>query len=92
MVTVSPRSDGVAMIPLAYCFATLLPSLAVTVRRLHDTGHSGWWLLWGFVPFGCLVVLVLTLLNGHRGPNQYGPDPKYELPRGRPLSPAARGR
>jgi uncharacterized membrane protein YhaH (DUF805 family) len=54
----------------------LVPGLAVTVRRLHDTNRSGWWYLLAFVPFGSLVVLVFTILEGTPGPNNYGPSPK----------------
>lgn len=60
-----------------FWLATLIPSLAVTVRRLHDTGRSGWWWLISFVPFvGGIILLVFTLLEGDPGPNLYGPDPK----------------
>src|SRR3954470_23751130 len=52
-----------------------LPNLAVTVRRLHDSGHSGWWLLIGLVPLiGAIVVLVFTLQSSD-APNKWGPDP-----------------
>jgi len=48
--------------------------LALTVRRLHDTGRSGWWLLIGLVPWvGAITILVFTLLEGTPGPNQYQP-------------------
>lgn len=60
-----------------YGLAVLVPSLAVLVRRLHDIGMSGWWILIGLVPFvGSIVLLVFTLLPGNQGPNQYGDDPK----------------
>jgi uncharacterized membrane protein YhaH (DUF805 family) len=60
-----------------YWLAILIPSLAVTVRRLHDTGRSGWWWLISFVPFvGGIILLVFTVLEGDPGPNMYGPDPK----------------
>jgi uncharacterized membrane protein YhaH (DUF805 family) len=53
---------------------TILPSLAVGVRRLHDTDRSGWWLLIGLVPLvGGIVLLVLMATEGSRHPNQYGP-------------------
>ena len=52
-----------------------LPRLAVTVRRLHDTNHSGWWLLLVFVPFGGIVLLVWSLSRGTHGMNDYGHDP-----------------
>jgi uncharacterized membrane protein YhaH (DUF805 family) len=55
----------------------LLPSLGVAVRRLHDTNRSGWWLLIGLIPIiGGIVLLVFFVLEGTRGPNNHGPDPK----------------
>lgn len=65
-----------------YGLAGLIPGLAVGVRRLHDIGRSGWWLLIDFVPFGCFVLLVFLVLDGTPGPNQYGPDPKGRAPYG----------
>ncbi len=60
-----------------YSLALLLPSLAVTVRRLHDTGRTGWWMLIGLIPFlGWLVLLYFMAIEGEPGPNQYGPNPK----------------
>ncbi|MFL0356037.1 DUF805 domain-containing protein [Erythrobacter sp. GH1-10] len=54
-----------------------IPSLAVQVRRFHDQDKSGWFVLLGFIPLvGGLIVLVFMCLDGTRGPNQYGPDPK----------------
>ncbi|WP_432540601.1 DUF805 domain-containing protein [Kineococcus sp. SYSU DK002] len=54
----------------------LLPSLAVTVRRLHDTGRSGWWYLIAFVPLGGLVLLGFECTESTPGPNRFGPNPK----------------
>src|SRR6185503_2109130 len=55
--------------------ALLLPNLAVLVRRLHDSGHSGWWVLIGIVPLiGAIVLLVFTL-QGSEPPNQWGSGP-----------------
>ena len=55
--------------------AMLLPNLAVLVRRLHDAGHSGWWLLIGLLPLiGAIVLLVFTL-QGSDQPNQWGNSP-----------------
>ncbi|HEY1210160.1 MAG TPA: DUF805 domain-containing protein [Terracidiphilus sp.] len=60
-----------------YGLAILIPSLAVGVRRLHDTGRSGWWLLICFVPIvGGLILLVFFVLDSEPGTNQYGPNPK----------------
>jgi uncharacterized membrane protein YhaH (DUF805 family) len=62
---------------LIYGLATLLPSLGVGVRRLHDTGRSGWWLLIGLVPLvGAIVLIVFLAQPGNPGSNAYGPDPK----------------
>jgi uncharacterized membrane protein YhaH (DUF805 family) len=59
--------------------ALLLPSIAVTIRRLHDTDRSGWWILIGFVPFvGFIVLLVFMCLVGSSGSNPYGSDPLQE--------------
>ena len=63
-----------------YIVATLLPSLAVLVRRLHDTGRPAWWLLLAIIPFGSLVLLIFTVLDGERGENKYGPDPLLRSP------------
>jgi uncharacterized membrane protein YhaH (DUF805 family) len=59
--------------------AIFVPSIAVGIRRLHDTGRSGWWLLIGLVPLiGGIVLLVFYCSEGNKGPNEYGPDPKGE--------------
>ena len=68
---------AVALLHFAVMLALLVPSLAVTFRRLHDTNRTGWWLLLGLIPFlGALVLLIFYLLDGTPGPNKYGPDPK----------------
>jgi uncharacterized membrane protein YhaH (DUF805 family) len=54
----------------------LIPSLAVAVRRLHDTDRSGWWLI-NLVPvIGFIVFVVFAAQAGTPGPNRYGADPK----------------
>ncbi|WP_313440433.1 DUF805 domain-containing protein [Stenotrophomonas sp.] len=60
---------GVGML---FSLAVLVPALAATVRRLHDTDRSGWWLLLMFVPFVGLVVLVYTVLPGTPDNNRFG--------------------
>ena len=60
-----------------YSLAVLLPSLGVSVRRLHDTGRSGWWVLLALIPFvGPIILLVLMCFDSQAGTNQYGPNPK----------------
>lgn len=52
--------------------ATFIPGLAVSVRRLHDTDRTGWWILLTLVPFGFIVLIVWFALRGTAGPNSYG--------------------
>lgn len=67
--------------------AMLIPWFALAVRRLHDLGRSGLWLLLLLVPlFGSLALLVFFLTDSQRGPNRYGPDPKEPV-----AAPAALG-
>ncbi len=62
-----------------YALAVLIPGLAVTVRRLHDTGKSGWMILAGLIPLiGGIWLLILYVTEGDRGDNEYGSDPKLE--------------
>lgn len=59
--------------------ALLVPSFTVSVRRLHDTEHSAWWVLMWLVPIiGWIVLLVFYCSDGTRGPNRFGADPKQE--------------
>ena len=60
-----------------FALALFLPSLGLAVRRLHDIGKSGWYYLFGFIPFvGWIILLVWFCTEGTIGPNEYGPDPK----------------
>ena len=60
-----------------FALVHLLPSLGVTVRRLHDTGRSGWWILLSFIPIiGALVLLYFMVISGAPQDNAYGPNPK----------------
>jgi uncharacterized membrane protein YhaH (DUF805 family) len=68
---------GAGLLSGIYGLAVLIPSLAVTVRRLHDTDRTGWWILIALVPLiGVIVLLVFAALEGTPGDNQYGPNPK----------------
>ena len=72
---IAPESDE-SVLANIYALAVLLPSLAVTVRRLHDTGRSGLWLLIAFIPLiGGLVLLLFLVGQGTPGPNEYGENP-----------------
>ena len=60
-----------------YALAVLIPGLAVSVRRLHDTNRSGWWILTGLVPIlGWIALLIFYIEDSRPGANQYGPNPK----------------
>lgn len=80
-VTAIIAASAEAAVPLIlltflWLAATIIPSLAVAVRRLHDTNKSGWWLLLQLVPLGGIVILIFLLIEGDPGPNQYGWPPK----------------
>ena len=71
-----PETEQPVLVSL-YGLATVIPSTAVTVRRLHDTGRSGWWYLIVLIPIiGSIVYLVWTVQDSHPGENKYGPNPK----------------
>ncbi len=63
---------------VVYALAVIVPSLAVAVRRLHDTNKSGWMLLVSLIPLvGPIILLVFYFTDGDPGENQYGSSPKY---------------
>ena len=69
---------GVGIISTLYSLAVFLPGIAVAVRRLHDTGRSGWMMLLGLIPcIGALVLLYFMCEDSH-GANEYGEPPKLE--------------
>lgn len=73
--TMDPLPYGVVY--ALYALAALIPGLAVAVRRLHDTGRSGWWILIAIVPLiGGIVLLVFLCQDSQAGSNEYGPNPK----------------
>ena len=70
-------APGLISIYLIYVLAIIIPSLAVSVRRLHDTGKSGWYYLVSFIPFiEGIWLIILLATEGDVGPNEYGADPK----------------
>lgn len=77
METMMPNSLMIVL--FVYSLATFIPSLAVTVRGFHDQGKSGWFVLLWLVPYvGVIIVLFFMCLDGMRGDNRYGPDPKID--------------
>ncbi|WMI65984.1 DUF805 domain-containing protein [Aestuariibaculum sp. YM273] len=72
VIAVATEMYALASLYMIYSLAVLIPSLAVGVRRMHDVGKSGWFLL---IP---IYSLILAVTEGERGANKYGPDPKNE--------------
>jgi uncharacterized membrane protein YhaH (DUF805 family) len=69
--------DGYGPISGLYSLAVFIPGLALAIRRLHDTGRTGWWMLLGLIPlFGWIILLIFFVTNSQPGSNQYGPNPK----------------
>jgi uncharacterized membrane protein YhaH (DUF805 family) len=69
----SPVTDAAIKL---FIVASILPGLAVSVRRMHDINKSGWFLLITFIPFGNIFILFSLASEGSKGKNEYGPDPK----------------
>ena len=75
--------DSLILLSIIYNLAVIVPSIAVAVRRLHDTNRSGWWCFIGLVPVvGSIILLVFFALDSQPGENRYGPNPKAELATG----------
>lgn len=68
---------GIGTLGTIYGLAILLPAIGVSIRRLHDTDRSGWWLLIGLIPLiGAIVLIIFFVLDSTAGSNEYGPNPK----------------
>jgi uncharacterized membrane protein YhaH (DUF805 family) len=63
------------ILDLVFEVGIFLPTIAVAIRRLHDIGRTGWWLLISFVPIIGLIVLIVFYLTKSDGPNKYGAGP-----------------
>lgn len=73
-MVLSPLSTALSVLA---SLALLVPSLAVGVRRMHDTGRSGWYLLISLIPLvGTIILIVWLATEGEPGANQYGESPK----------------
>lgn len=59
-----------------YFFACLIPGFALSIRRLHDIGLSGWWVIVSVVPYASLLLIVFSLVDSQKGTNKWGPSPK----------------
>ena len=73
-------NGGGGIVGLIWILVTILPALAVLVRRLHDTGKSGWWVVLGLIPLvGGVVLFVFSVLYSPAGENQYGTSVKSRI-------------
>jgi uncharacterized membrane protein YhaH (DUF805 family) len=71
-----------------YIFASIIPNYAVTIRRLYDTNHSGWWMFISMIPIaGGIWYFMLLIADGTSGSNSYGQDPKTPPSYGSVLTP-----
>jgi uncharacterized membrane protein YhaH (DUF805 family) len=76
-VALGTATEDGGLLGSVYALAILLPSLAVTTRRLHDTGRSGWWFLLALAPcIGAIILMVFLAQDSQRGANAYGEDPR----------------
>lgn len=70
-------STFIQVLGILYILAVLVPSLAVYVRRLHDTNHSAWWILLGLIPIvGTIILLIFLVTDSQAGDNRFGSNPK----------------
>jgi uncharacterized membrane protein YhaH (DUF805 family) len=69
--------ENVSVLASLYGLAVLLPGIGVSIRRLHDTGRSGWWLLIGLIPLiGTIILIIYFVSDSEAETNEYGPSPK----------------
>ena len=70
--------DGISPINIVASLATLIPSIAVYIRRLHDVNRSGWWIFIALTCVGIIPLLIWLCSKGTDGPNDFGDDPLQE--------------
>ena len=67
---------GTMIFSMVLALGLLIPTIAISARRLHDTGRSGWWQLIGIIPLIGLIVLIVFYVQDSIGENEYGANPK----------------
>jgi uncharacterized membrane protein YhaH (DUF805 family) len=71
---------GMQIVSSLFGLVTLLPGIAVSIRRLHDLNRTGWWILLALIPLiGWIILLIWYISKGTDGPNRFGPDPLATL-------------
>ena len=76
ILTAVTNSSFFVLLVWVYILGVMLPSLGVSVRRLHDTSRSGWWLLISLIPLIGGIVLLIFYVQDSKPDNQFGPSPK----------------
>lgn len=76
VLSIIDRIIGIQLLSGLYGLAILLPAIAVGIRRLHDIGKSGWFMLLALVPLANLYLIYLFTIDSVPGSNEYGPNPK----------------
>ncbi len=76
VLAIIDTTTGIGFLGFIYSIAVFLPSVGLAVRRLHDTGKSGWWLLISLLPLIGLIVLIVFMASDSHDENSYGPNPK----------------
>jgi uncharacterized membrane protein YhaH (DUF805 family) len=80
LIGIASQSTGIGLFSVLFLLSMLLPSIAAQIRRLHDTGRSGWWSLVNVIPYvGSIILLVLLALPGEEGANKWGENPKMDM-------------
>lgn len=69
-------SNTISLLSWVYTLGVFLPSLGVSIRRLHDTSRSGWWVLIGIIPIIGFIIFIIFAAQDSQPDNQYGPNPK----------------
>jgi uncharacterized membrane protein YhaH (DUF805 family) len=71
---------GIQIVTGLFGLVTIIPNIAIAIRRLHDLDRTGWWILLGFIPLiGWIILLIWYVTKGTDGPNRFGPDPLATL-------------
>lgn len=77
LAVLATQLESLSILYMLYSLAVLIPGIAVSIRRMHDIGKSGWMILLGFIPIvGVIILIVMFCGDSQPGDNEYGPNPK----------------
>jgi uncharacterized membrane protein YhaH (DUF805 family) len=76
VAAVIDRALDMQLVTGLFGLVTIIPNIAIAIRRLHDLDRTGWWILLSFIPLiGWIILLIWYVTKGTDGPNRFGPDP-----------------